>query len=133
MTSRPHDGGMQASGSLEDGTLVVRLAGELDVATAPTVAEFVQLEVAAVQPERLVVDVSEVGFVDSSGLAALLAIRRGVPAGTLVLHGAGPQLLRLLTITGVDQLLTVEADGPWTEADGPPPDTGGDRPVAQRS
>lgn len=92
----------------------------------PPVAAFVHLEVSAVQPERLVIDVAEVGFVDSSGLAVLLAIRRGVPGGTLVLRGARRQLLRLLTITGVDQLVTLESDGP-------PPDTGGDRPLAQRS
>lgn len=118
ITSRSPEGSFAVSGSHEDGTLVVRLVGELDVATAPDVAEFVQLEVSAVQPQHLVVDVAEVGFVDSSGLAALLAVRRGVPDGVLVVRRASPQLRRLLAITGVGDVLVLEEDDPPPDLDG---------------
>lgn len=109
ITHRPDDGRVHVSGSLEeDATLVVRLTGELDAATAPDVDQFVELEVAAAQPGRLVLDVADVTFVDSSGLAVLLALRSCAPDGRLVLRGARRQLRRLLEITGADAVLAIE-------------------------
>lgn len=111
-TSRPADGRVQVSGSLEgDATLVVHLTGELDAASAPDVGPFVQLEVAASRPRRLVLDVGGLSFVDSSGLALLLALRSCVPDGALSLRSARRQLRRLLEITGADALLPVVPDG----------------------
>lgn len=113
ITRRPDDGRVHVSGSLEEATtLVVCLAGELDAATAPDVREFAELEVAAAQPGRLVLDVTELRFVDSSGLALLLGLRTCVPEGAVVLRGARRQLLRLLEITGADVLLPLEPDAP---------------------
>lgn len=119
ITHRPDDGGVHVSASLEDATLVVRLAGELDAASAPDVQRRVELELDASRPDRLVLDVGGVGFVDSSGLALLLALRGCTPGGTLVLRAARRQLLRLLEITGADAVLPVEgrADRPVPEGD----------------
>ena len=53
-----------------DGTLWLRLAGELDLATRPQLDE--RLELAAASRRRVVLDVRNLEFMDSSGLRLLL-------------------------------------------------------------
>ena len=57
-----------------NGAVVVRLVGELDLYNAPEVRTAL-LEVCAEQPERLVVDLGEVDFVDSTALGVLIEAR----------------------------------------------------------
>ena len=57
-----------------NGAVVVRLVGELDLYNAPEVRTAL-LEVCAEQPERLVVDLREVDFVDSTTLGVLIEAR----------------------------------------------------------
>ena len=56
------------------GAVVVHLVGELDLYNAPEVRT-VLLELASEQPERLVIDLSEVDFVDSTALGVLIEAR----------------------------------------------------------
>ena len=57
-----------------NGAVVVRLVGELDLYNAPEIRTAL-LEVCAEQPERLVVDLGEVDFVDSTALGVLVEAR----------------------------------------------------------
>ena len=57
-----------------NGAVVVRLVGELDLYNAPEMRTAL-LEVCAEQPERLVVDLGEVDFVDSTALGVLIEAR----------------------------------------------------------
>ena len=72
----------------------------------------VQLDdVLRVRPDRVVVDLSQCSRLDSAALRTLLDVhlrlaRRG---GVLVLRGLGPRLARLLTLSGLDDVLLVEA------------------------
>src|SRR3954468_16492366 len=64
---------------LADGTAIVRLSGELDIATADDLKEALEiLELGA--DDRLVIDLSAVGFMDSSGLRILIAAQREATA-----------------------------------------------------
>jgi anti-sigma B factor antagonist len=58
--------------------VVCSVAGEIDLATAPTLVEAIESELASPAPEtkRVVVDLSEVGFLDSSGLNALVRLEQ---------------------------------------------------------
>ena len=91
---------------------VLRVGGELELATA---AEFcAAVEAAASGGPRVVVDLRELEFCDSSGLRALMGIAREleVRGGALVLvldPGSGPD--RLCTVAGVREFLRV-ADSP---------------------
>jgi anti-sigma B factor antagonist len=92
-------------------TLTVRLSGELDLAAHPVVAE--QVTAAPVEQagvERVVVDLGGVKFYDSSGLGALLDIRRtaGKLGTALVLRSPSASVARVLDIAGVDGLLPRE-------------------------
>lgn len=75
-----------------------RLKGELDMATAGDLSEL--LKTAARKNDRIVLDLSEVSFMDSSGLRALLE-GAGLPkdSGPLVLLDPSPQVRRVLDIS----------------------------------
>ena len=90
-----------------NGAIVVHLVGELDLYNAPEVRETL-LELCAEQPERLVVDLGEVDFVDSTALGVLIEARtRLANRKTFLLAAPGLETHRALTISGLDQHLAV--------------------------
>ena len=58
--------------SLEGGTRIVEVRGELELATAPTLGQRIRRPLFWEGTERVVVDLSAVVFIDSSGTSALL-------------------------------------------------------------
>lgn len=95
-----------------DGWLVLRLAGEVDVASTPRLRDRL---VALVTDghTRLVVDLSGVVFIDSMGLGALLSgLKRARSVdGDLRLAGPSEHVGKVLAITRLDQAFVV-ADTP---------------------
>jgi anti-sigma B factor antagonist len=90
-----------------NGAIVVRLIGELDLYNAPDVREAL-LKVCQEQPERLVVDLAQVDFVDSTALGVLIEARTKLPnRKTFLLAAPGRETHRALTISGLDQHLAV--------------------------
>ncbi|MGW7099557.1 STAS domain-containing protein [Streptomyces sp. NPDC054838] len=93
-----------------DGTVVLALAGELDHDTAQPLRE--ALDAAVTPGGRLLVDVSGLGFCDSTGLNVLLHSRIAVQeaGGTLGLAGLSGPVARMFRITGADGVFPVYAD-----------------------
>jgi anti-anti-sigma factor len=92
----------------DDGqTLLVQPQGEVDLLTAPQLSA--ALLGCSETHRRLVCDLSEVTFMDSTGLRALIEARRRDPERFL-LGGTSPQVERLLELTGTD-LLFKRIDG----------------------
>lgn len=90
-----------------NGAVVVRLVGELDLYNAPEVRTAL-LEVCAEQPERLVVDLAEVDFVDSTALGVLIEARTKLRnRSAFLLASPGLETHRALKISGLDQHLAV--------------------------
>lgn len=91
--------------------LVVAAAGELHMSTAPTLRAHIS---AALQDgaSRLVVDLTAVQFIDSTGLGVLLSALRDVEreGGDMAVVCSNPTVLRLFTITGTDLTLGVQPD-----------------------
>ncbi|HUQ22435.1 MAG TPA: STAS domain-containing protein [Gaiellaceae bacterium] len=89
------------------GAIVVRLVGELDLYNAPEVRSAL-FEVCAEQPDRLVVDLGEVDFVDSTTLGVLIEARtRLANRQSFLLASPGLETHRALAISGLDQHLAV--------------------------
>ena len=86
----------------------VAVRGELDTATVPALRAKLEALVEA-GPHRLVVDLSELSFVDSSGVTALLATRDQLRTrgGTLATICPDPHVRRTFELTGTDALLGV--------------------------
>lgn len=88
-----------------DGVAVLGVEVErLDAGEAPALKQ-AALEVLDRGFTRLVVDLSRVTFIDSSGLSALLSIRKNIdPSGSVALAGArSPKVVQLLRVTKLDQ------------------------------
>jgi anti-sigma B factor antagonist len=86
------------------GTYLVRVEGELDVYTAPELDAELQ-ELIASGAEHVTVDLEQVPFVDSCGLAVLVHAARRLGQGRLVLTGLGIEPRRALEISGLDRFL----------------------------
>ena len=91
----------------EKRTLTARLVGEIDHHAAKEIMAQLAEEIDAALPERLVVELSEVTFMDSSGIAILLNAwrRMGQLGGSMVVCKAPPQAERVLLAAGLDRLL----------------------------
>ena len=89
-----------------NGAVVVRLAGELDLYNAADVRGALA-EALSSDPARIVVDLSEVQFVDSTTLGVLIEARAKLGRAGLFL--AAPQLetRRTLQVSGLDRHLPV--------------------------
>ncbi|MCU1498892.1 MAG: anti-sigma factor antagonist [Acidimicrobiales bacterium] len=87
----------------------ISLTGELDPATAPELEEAIEA-VLAEGTTRLVLDLGRLTFLDSSGLRVFVTARQalGERDGELVLRGPSANTQRLLDITGLGELITVE-------------------------
>lgn len=92
--------------------VVVEVAGELDLYTAPSFRETVLEAADGDDLPRVIVDFQRLGFIDSSGLGAIVAClkhlrERGGELTLVAPEGSG--LRRLLDLTGLDRVLTLSA------------------------
>jgi anti-sigma B factor antagonist len=94
----------------ENGRDVIAVRGEIDVATSPALRE--RLYATIDQGARtVVVDLSQLAFIDSSGLGVLVATLKHIRErdGELVLKGLDHPAMRVFEITGLTDLFTIEA------------------------
>ena len=86
---------------------VVRLGGELDLYNAGQVRTAL-VDASAQAPERIVVDLGEVEFIDSTALGILIETRTKLDnRGGLLLAAPGLEARRALQISGLDQIFAV--------------------------
>ena len=92
-----------------DGQVVVALRGELDVLDAASLAAALA-EVAAREPV-IIVDLAGLEFIDSSGVAALVLVRKQArhAGGDLLLAAPKAQVMRFLTVTRLVDAFSVHA------------------------
>lgn len=94
------------------GRAVIRVGGDVDIDTAPSLRYAVR-ELLGEGRRDLVVDVSGVDFIDSTGLGVLVGALKETNAadGCLELICTQRRMLGLLHLTGLDEAFTVhEAD-----------------------
>jgi anti-sigma B factor antagonist len=87
----------------------LRLMGELDLATAPEL-DLVLAQLTADGHDRVLIDLSELQFMDSTGLGSIVRAHDNADAnGNHVLVRLGkPQVRRLFEITGLLERLDIE-------------------------
>ncbi len=96
--------------ALDDG-IYVALAGDIDLSRSPVLrAEL--MAIAKSRPGRLIVDLADVPYMDSSGVAtlveALQALRKG--GGTMILCNLQPKVLSIFEIARLDMVFTIVED-----------------------
>ena len=98
---------MVAAVEEQDHAVVVRLVGEPDLYNAGDVREVLD-EVCARHPGRVVVDLAEVTFIDSTGLGVLVEARSKLPdRKTFLLSEPQPEARRALEISGLAKHLPI--------------------------
>jgi anti-sigma B factor antagonist len=86
-----------------NGTVVVHLAGELDLYNAHEVRETL-VELAGGKPERIVVDLSRVDFIDSTALGVLIEARTKLEnRRAFLLAAPRRETRRALEVSGLDR------------------------------
>lgn len=98
----------QAVFSAEPGRLHLRLKGEIDLNSQPLLDKTYRQLVAA-EPASLTVDLAEVTFLASNGLAFLGMVREQLHASghEVTLDGPNHAVLRSLQIMGFDRYFTI--------------------------
>jgi anti-sigma B factor antagonist len=109
--------GTLAVGVFDDaGQRVIRVGGELDLATVPTLAE--ELDAALNSPSNaVVVDMSELEFIDSTGIAVIVRAI-GTSNGSARLKfvpSRAEGVNRVLEMTGVSERMTLAEGAQATE------------------
>jgi anti-sigma B factor antagonist len=94
------------TGDGEDGWAVVGVTGELELATAPRLRQQM-VSLVGEGHTRIVLDLSQVDFVDSIGLGVIVSVLKRVRGrgGELVLVGAIPRVRALFELTRLDEIL----------------------------
>lgn len=97
---------MQVTVDERGGVVVARLAGRLDLLAAPAVKQRLAEVVAGGHP-RLVVDLAEVPFIDSTGLGSLVGGLKAArqAGGDLRIANPGEQARAILQLTTLDRVL----------------------------
>jgi anti-sigma B factor antagonist len=98
-----------SSESRDDTTHLIHVKGEIHVSTAPEFAARLD-EAIATDASAVVLDLTEVEFIDSTGLTVLLNGLRSVTlrGGRLAMAISNPTVLRLFEITRLDSTFDIE-------------------------
>ena len=98
------------SAALAPDPAVVALSGEIGIADAAATWERVR-RVLLTGPRALVLDLGGVTFMDSTGLGTLLRIANECPPRgiRLSVRAASPQVVRLMQITGTQDIFSLES------------------------
>ena len=92
----------------DDGTAIAVAEGEIDISTVSILSEHLG-RLAAEHPQRLIIDLAEVSFIDSSGLAGFVRIRKALPADCpVVIRAAQRRVRQLFKLTGLDRAFVFE-------------------------
>jgi anti-sigma B factor antagonist len=95
---------------IDDQTHVIELGGEIDLYTAPEFKERM-VELIEAGKKRIVVDLSEATFIDSTTLGVLVGgVKRLRPAGgSLALVCTDENIAKIFEITGLDRVFPIHA------------------------
>jgi anti-sigma B factor antagonist len=95
--------------SADEEVKVVALRGELDFDEAPAFGRVLE-ELRTDGAQKVVVDLSELTFIDSSGISVLVTAARAASAarGTLVIASPIPHVRRVFDIVNLSELMAIE-------------------------
>jgi anti-anti-sigma factor len=97
-----------------DDTIVVKLAGQFDMAATFTLEPELERLTRETAPDALVVAMDDVEFMDSSALGLLLATRQRLQSEDVrfVVANPSPPVRRLLELTGAADVLSIGVQHP---------------------
>ena len=99
---------MTMNNQLYGTSLTIAIEGRIDTQTAPQLEENIKNSIDGVT--SLVLDFTQVGYISSAGLRAVLAAQNWMDAkgGSMVIRGAAKNIVGVFKVTGFDTFLTLE-------------------------
>ena len=96
--------------TFNDGTLCAYISGEIDHHNAKAARRRIDREMESCRPQRLVLDLSGVNFMDSSGLGLILGrFTKATELGIVFkVQNPTPQIKRILDLAGTERLVKIE-------------------------
>jgi anti-sigma B factor antagonist len=96
--------------SVDDDTHIVAVAGEIDLFTAPEFKQHVSTPIDEGR-SRVIVDLSQTSFIDSSSLGVLIGAHRRLKraGGTLIIVCDREAIAKTFRITGLDGVFSIVA------------------------
>lgn len=87
---------------------VLTIRGSLDINTAPALAEEID-RIVATKPPKVAVDLASLDLIDSSGVAALVKLYKGIrgTGGTVAINGARDQPLAIFKLLRMDKVFNI--------------------------
>lgn len=94
----------------KNGLMICRVDGEIDIASAPELKKIFDKLISQKTP-KILIELSKVTYVDSSGLATLVGILKNMRSygGKMRLAGLSPKIKSLFEITKLDKLFEIMA------------------------
>lgn len=96
-----------------DGVLSVKLMGEIDHHSAVGVRADIDSLIFESRPQKIVLDLSEISFMDSSGLGLIMgryALARDLGCA-MALRSPSVAVMKILTLAGMERMIKIEKDG----------------------
>ena len=100
---------MEINAISADRNLLLELSGEIDHHGARDALRELELAVDAALPQKLVLDMKNVTFMDSSGIALILRAQQRMQLldGSLLVCGVPPQARRVLDAAGISRFVPI--------------------------
>ena len=93
----------------EDNKVIALLYGEIDHHNAKSLRQDIDFSLRENQPEELIMDFSEVGFMDSSGIGLVMGRYKLMQeiGGNLVVRNPPPHIKKVMRLSGIDRLASI--------------------------
>lgn len=102
---------------IENDLLVIKLSGEIDHHSAVGVRSEIDTLVFEVRPKKLILELSDINFMDSSGLGLIMgryALIKDL-GGSLLLRAPSTAVMKILKLSGMDRIIDIEKGGATNE------------------
>ena len=102
---------MKITADVSDTAIVVHFFGELDHHAAKQAMKFIEDKIDVNLPRRCVLDMKNLSFMDSSGIAVILKTRKRMEeiGGSAAVENIAPQPEKVLTAAGLEHIIKITA------------------------
>lgn len=96
--------------SEEGEALVITLSGEIDHHSAVRVRAEIDEKISLMRPHTAVMDLSQIDFMDSSGLGLIMGryMKMQAVGGVLVLREPNERILKIFKLAGLEKIVDIE-------------------------
>ena len=94
--------------------LTVYLTGEIDHCVAEGLRNEIEMLIVAHNPHRLILDFSQVSFMDSSGIGLVMGRYRLIREwnGSVEIHNPAPSIKKVMRLAGLDRIASIHSSPP---------------------